>query len=56
MEEALSQESTKTRIALSELVRMALEDMLKQRGYKLTEGIERGGYRGGPKDKRPAAQ
>jgi hypothetical protein len=52
MEEALGREAAKTRIPLSELVRMAIEDMLKQRGYELTETVERGGWRGGAKDKR----
>ncbi len=51
MQEALNDEATKTRIALSELVRIALEDMLKARGYNLTDTVERGGWRGGPKDK-----
>jgi hypothetical protein len=52
MEENLSKEAERTHIAASELVRMALEDFLKNRGYTFTANIKRGGYRGGPKDKR----
>lgn len=52
MNEVLSKESEQTHIAASELVRMALEEFFKKRGYTFETNIKRGGYRGGPKDKR----
>lgn len=49
MGDALKQEAAKTRILSSELVRMALEEFLAKRGYKLESTIEWGGNRHGDK-------
>lgn len=54
MKENLSKEAEKTHIDASELIRMAIEEFLKERGHTFTDNIKRGGYRGGPKDKRSA--
>jgi hypothetical protein len=52
MEENLSTESARSHIPASELVRMALEEFLGKRGYTFTATMERGGWRGGRKDKK----
>jgi hypothetical protein len=47
MEKVINDESDKTHIPSSELVRMALKQFFEERGYVFTEEIARGGYREG---------
>jgi predicted DNA-binding protein len=47
MEANLNAESVKTHIASSELVRMAIEAFLKERGHEFKEVVVRGGARKG---------
>lgn len=45
MEDALNQEYEKSRVPISEFVRMAIEKALAEKGYTLTESVKHGGKR-----------
>lgn len=47
MQEKLDAVTKESRIPLSELVRMGIEEILRQHGHTLTEEIVRGGLRQG---------
>jgi len=48
MEEALKQESEKTSIPISALVRIALENLLTEKGYEVKSSVSWGGRRKSP--------
>lgn len=57
LHEAFSEESEKTHILPSELMRMAMRDFIEKRGYTISKKIKLGGKRvgsGRPKEKQTA--
>ncbi|MBN1453566.1 MAG: hypothetical protein JW963_21300 [Anaerolineales bacterium] len=50
--EALQKESTKSGLTISQMVRIAIENYMRERGYDIAASVEWGGWRGGPKEDR----
>lgn len=49
--DALKRVAAKTNIAESDLMRQAIADLLSKYGEAASVEVDRGGWRGGPKDK-----
>lgn len=54
--EALSQIASEEKRLLADVIRDALDNYLKMKGRTITTEVDRGGYRGGPKEKRQTAE